>query len=190
MKQHLVFLFTVLSLVISHTSQSSALPIKQGTIAIDGSSDAFNESRRFDKGNDSDEYGFSINGSYFIIENIEIGSGLSYDYYKSKTQKITSWTLSPFIQYHFSINEKSNIYGGGGVLLTNQEIKEDPKPRRSSDSSGIKIKAGWEYFFNSSVALDISFSYRLVQWDLSGYSSSSDKENRFYWPSIGIRVFF
>jgi hypothetical protein len=40
----------------------------EGTIAIDGSSNAFNESRRFDKGNESDEYGFSINGSYFTIK--------------------------------------------------------------------------------------------------------------------------
>ncbi|MCU0822933.1 MAG: porin family protein [Spirochaetes bacterium] len=189
------FLYFLVSLnIVFLCSQSDARSIDQGTIAIGGNLNAFSETRNLKKGDDSDKYYFYINGSYFTIRNVEIGTGMYYDSFKSDSQKITSWSLSPFIAYHLSLNENSDVYGRAGVFLTSQNNSQDinnaSTQKWSADSTGIQIEAGWEYFFTPNVAVDISISYSRVQWDLIGYPFSSDTENRFYWPMIGLRVFF
>jgi hypothetical protein len=37
--------------------------------------------------------------------------------------------------------------------------------------------------------LNVGFSYSRAEWSNTGQSISSEKENRFYWPQIGLRVF-
>lgn len=181
---YFVMLFGMLLL----SMEANAHTIKQGTISIGAS--AFNLSRNLEQGTDSDEYKISVSGSYFLKDNFEIGTMLSYDRFSSNQQKSTSWSLSPIIMYHIPLDENTNVYVGTGIFITNRDDDFSTGNKTTDESAGFTLNTGWEYFFNAHVAINIGLSFSRVTWDLTGHNISSDKETRIYWPRIGFRMFF
>jgi len=186
MNRYLAYCLVLLS-VLSLAVHADAYTIKQGAIPIGVS--AYNETRNFEHGSNVREQYLSVNGGYFLKDNIEIGTGLSNDHYYSSSQRRTSWSLSPYVRFHMPLDERSNVYAGAGIFFTTMDIDSGSGRNNSQDSSGITLGVGWEYFFNANVALTVGLSYSRVEWNLHGYSRSSDKEDRFYWPQIGFRVY-
>jgi opacity protein-like surface antigen len=185
-KNNIICLFVLLSVALL-SAKADAHTIKEGTITIGIS--GFNLNRDFDAGNNSREYDIDLDGGYFLMDNIEIGAGMSYDHYYDALQTNTSWSLSPYVRYHEPLNVNSNVYGGVGVFFTGYDNDYSSSNKTTEDSSGITFRMGWEYFFNDNVSLNVGFSYSRAEWSNTGQSISSEKENRFYWPQIGLRVF-
>jgi opacity protein-like surface antigen len=185
MKKIIIRLLVLLSAAF-FSANADAHTIKEGTITLGTS--IYNEDRNFDTGNTSEFY-ISVSGGYFVRENIEAGAGISYDHYRNSQQTSTSQSFSPYVRYHKPLDERSNIFGGVGLFFTTYDDNLSSGTNISQDSSGITITGGWEYFFNDNVSLDIGLSYSRAEWNSGGQSSTSDKENRYYWPRIGLRVF-
>ena len=167
--------------------QADAYTIKQGTVSIGAS--AYNENRNFDQGTDSHDQYLSVSAGYFLQDNIEIGAELSHENFSSSSQRYTAWSLSPSFRYHQSLDERSSLYGIAGIFFTSRDATYNTGDVQTQDSSGITLGVGCEYFFNPSVAVNIGLSYSRVEWNIGGSSISSDKEDRFYWPQLSVRVF-
>jgi len=170
--------------------ETEARVIQEGTVSFDLS--GYNLSRRYGEANDTDEFKISVFGGYFFKDNLEIGSGLSYDDYKYKSdpQKRRSWTLSPGVLYHVPLNENANAYVGAGLFMTNNDVTLSNGDTTSEKSLGYTIDIGWEYFINPKIALMVSASYSHARWDSKGFNVTSSAEDRFFWPHIGLALFF
>ncbi len=172
-------------------SNAHALTIKEGTVSIGGSSSANFEKRSFKNSDDEREYSIDITTGYFAKDNLEFGLSLDYEKdYVNNYRDSTNKSAAPFISYHPSLNEHSNIYYGVGLIFTRYNENYSSGSDRSNDSVGYYFRGGWEYFFNSYVALDIGVRISRITWHLHGYSVTEDKETRFVGPRIGLIVFF
>ncbi len=182
-------LYMVASLAVSLWAMSAeARTLTEGTVSINGSSSTSFQSRDFDHG-DTSEFRVSVSGGYFLIDNLEAGTGVSYDKFNSSSTHTASWSLTPFAQYHFPVADKADIYGGAGFILTHYDRTFSAGDADHQNSYGVSFTVGGEYFLTQNVALDLRFTYSRIHWDLKNEIISEDHERRLTGPLLGITVY-
>lgn len=132
--------------------------IEQGAISVGVSSNLnFTQSQSESEYNDKKrDTTFSAEMGYFFAKNLEIGAGLGFNYGdRSGGGSSYSYALNPFVGYHWSLNEKSNIYArvGGGFQIGKSS---DDGWEADSKRSNIFGEVGYEFFLLDNIALDLS----------------------------------
>lgn len=100
--------------------------------------------------------GINPNLAYFMSDNLALGGELNFRFVKEKTDPDATLTygLQPLVRYYFSKEEKSGIFGQASVGFAGFS-------HGNSSETGLafSIGAGWNYFINKSVALEVGAKY-------------------------------
>ena len=190
MKHHITILFFIFFLFISISSNTEAQTITQRTVSLSGSSIAFSETKDADHRPDRDKTSFTVNGGYFIIDNLEFGFSFLYAWEDIDEYGDTrEYTISPYLAYHYPLDEKSSIYYGGGFGLSN--IKTKYASGRTQKDDGITLfgKIGWEFFINSQTSINIGFILNRSEYDVDGYAYE-EEEILTLRSEIGLTLYF
>ncbi len=168
---------------------SNAFEIDKGTISIGGSSDILFKGRTFNESDDSKTFSFYIDGGYFILKNLELGSELSLYYRDSDSEEVKRYMIGPVITSHLPFNDNSNFTLGAGLGYVNSETDEDSGTSYGYEGISIFASLGWEYFFNQNVALNINLKLRQTEWDMDNYSYDDNTETSLG-TMFGLKIFF
>jgi opacity protein-like surface antigen len=186
MKKSLVISVAMLLLLISPTTFCFAGEIKKGTSSLGASSNAVFESVDDEDGQDSRLFNVSAEFGYFFIDNFEIGSALTLGYVEGDETESWSYSITPFIMYHFVFNEASNIYIGAGAGFGRCEIDHLDSDKDVLNFTEFFAEAGWEYFFTSNIALNLGL--RAEKEDID--SDFSDSKFNSYGSYLRLKFFF
>lgn len=194
MKIVLVILTTFVFIFSVTVFETEARLIKKGTISIGGSSSFGLSDENYDKGRDQTSLYFNGQVGYFIYDQVEVGAnfGLSYfNYSDSSIDNITRYSIGPFATYHIPLNDKSNIYIGGGLGYTQTKYDYDSGGDDDEDGISISASSGWEYFFTPTVACHLGLRVIYTDYDYSGqYVQNNDDTSIRIRTNAGIKVFF
>lgn len=152
----MVLLLMSLFLLIS---DAMAKDIEEETISVGASSNMiFNltDDTSGPASGNSRDLAVSTEIGYFLIQNLEIGAGMSFQFGKTHDYDYHSYSLLPYFGYHWSLNDRSNILtrigGGYGFGKANHGGFYD----RDLDQSLLYALIGYEYFVNANVSLGLS----------------------------------
>jgi len=194
MRKYAVLVMCVICVICISTIDATAENIPQGTWTLGGSSNISYVKRDFDEAESRDIFDIDLNGSYFILPNMDIGLGIGFSTEKRGDRDYQSVYLTPNINYYIPINSINFFYLGIGYrwyeVTYDGGLDDTGRSQVNQTSSGPGVKIGFNIFFNSHIALDIAASYWNLNWDLDNSSSESDTESRFSIPIIGLKVFF
>jgi hypothetical protein len=184
----ILFLFTCAPIFVF--SIAEAQTITQRTVSLRGSSVAFSETKNADHRADRDTTSFTVEGGYFIIDNLEFGISFKYawdtidEYSKSR-----EYTMSPYLTYHYPLDEKSSIYYGGGFGLSNIKTTYESGGTQKDDGIILFGEIGWEFFINSQTSINIGFILNRAEYDVEGYTYE-DEEILTFRSEIGLTLYF
>ena len=194
MRKYVVLVMCVICGIFISTIGATTENIPEGTLTLGGSSNISYIKRDFDEADSRNIFDIDLNGSYFILPNLDIWIGIGFSTEKRGDRDYQSVYLTPNINYYVPINNITFFYLGIGYrwyeVTYDGRLEETGRSQAKQTSSGPGAILGFNIFLNSYVALDIAASYWSLNWDIDNSSVDSDKENRIYIPSIGIKVFF
>lgn len=175
MKKYKIVLMT-LSLLLLFNLHALAGDIEQGTISV-GASSNLSFFQLDSENNDDTESTLSLSTEmgYFFAKNWEIGAGLNSHYKYVGDNEYLSIIFSPFIGYHWNLNETSNLYARVGAGIGTGQTSGDGW-ESDSDLTTLFGEVGYEFFLTKNIALDLSFKAERF-W--SEYSFEDDDE--WYW---------
>ena len=175
-------LFLALSLLLFITSNAQ---ITKGNWMVGGSGNFTNYKSTFQSGNTEitqtgNGLTISPNLGYFIIDNIALGTIISYSFSNPSGDNNNShgYGISPFAKYYFRKSEKMInpfIQASYGF----NEAKSDSGG--INKSNGYNIKGGTAIFFNSSVALELALNYASTEYN-------SDSKSNDFTIGIGFQI--
>ncbi|MCP4747632.1 MAG: porin family protein [Desulfobacteraceae bacterium] len=168
----IVILLAVMTVCFS--GNALAKDIEKGTVSVGAASNLGIFNYTSDTSGNSDnytKYKFSGEIGYFVLNNFEIGTKLTYKAKHNGGDKKTSKSIAPYLGYHFSVNKNSNIYTliGFGV----GKYEDDYGDRDCSYSSSLLFgEVGYEYFLTDNVTVGPALygehktlDYDEEQWD-------------------------
>ncbi len=190
MRQIAVIVFLLVTGSVWIFSSVKAETIPKGTVSLSGSSGAVSQSKDADYRPDWDNTTLSIKGGYVIIDNLEFGISFRFDYQNiDNDQESREYTLGQYLIYHYPFDEKSSIYYGGGIGLSNIRTTFDSGGSQKDDGLTIFGELGWEFFINPQVSLKIGFILDRTEYDLDGYAYEDEKILTFR-SEIGLTLLF
>ena len=100
--------------------------------------------------------GINPNLAYFMSDKLAVGGELNFRLIKEKSDKNATifYGLQPLVRYYFSKEEKSGIFGQASVGFAGLS-----HGNASETGLGFSVGAGWNYFINKSVALEVGVKY-------------------------------
>ena len=144
----------VLSILTLFISPCHAANLEPGTFSIGGTSSLIFSQTDDSIDDDRRQASFNAEAGYFWFKNWEIGIESQIGFGDSDDFDYHAYQLTPFVSYHFSLNQDSNIYfrlgaeyGYSKFDIDNTEVK--------GQSTGIVGKLGYEYFLTDNIALDL-----------------------------------
>lgn len=190
MKRFLIMMFLLTIGTYFSPPRVIADIIPKGTLSLGGSSNIFFRSTNLDHGNDSDTYSLSINCGYFIFDSFEFGTALLLSHVDRKSRETNTYSIEPYISYHFPVDLRQNFYISPGIGLLKSETEE--LGPRSYSSEGFKFftELGWEYFLNPHLAMNVGLNFYYIEWKLDGYSVGEDDTETTLESKVGLKAFF
>ena len=164
---------------------NSNAQITKGNWMVGGSGNFTNYKSTFQSGNtETTQTGSALtispNLGYFIIDNVALGSIVSFSFSNPSGDNNNSqgYGMSPFIRYYFRKSDKMI----NPFLQTSYGFSKGKSDSGgSNESTGYTIKGGSAIFFNSSVALELSLNY-----DSSKFNSDVKSNN--FTVGIGFQI--
>jgi long-subunit fatty acid transport protein len=163
-----------------------AFNLEKGTISLGGGSTFSFANREYDGSRSSNSIGLSFTGGYFIIDNLEIGGGLDMSYFSADDYEMKGIMVSPYVTYHFDLNETSNIFISGMAGFGKSDSDSDYLSSES-DQTSLSAEIGWEYFFTPSVSSKIGAKYR---WEEERGDDDWDIERKTFSTVLGLKFYF
>lgn len=161
--------------IIFWGTQAIAGDIEAGTFSVGASSDAafyWTDSDRYD----DKQLTIDTELGYFIYKNWEVGAALALQFGDDSFGSYESYSLLPYIGYHWSLNDKSNIYGriGGGYGFGSTDF--DDGSTVDTEIATFFAEAGYEYFFSKNVSLGFAVrgSHSEIEFEADGYNDDDD----------------
>ncbi len=197
MRKRIVLLTAIAATCFFFTVDAHAFTIEKGTISLGGSSDMFLGKHDSDGAEDIDHFQASVEIGYLVMNNLEIGGAVGFGFSSSDYSDSTTYSLAPFVTYHFPFNENSNFYLTGRLGYFRSESDSDDLSIES-DGTTWSLGAGWEYFFNRYVAATIGLAYSETDRDEefefnNGVVSdvvTTDSSYTSFGLNFGLRVYF
>jgi len=190
MKKAILLVIPICWIIVVGQGSLMADTIEKGTFSLGGASTTSYTMRNFEYADNVQILNFSVQGGYFVINNLELQ--VAFDYYREDGDhgyEKKSHGIRPMVNYYIPLSQSVNLFGGVGFAW--YETNMDTTSGSFEDNSfSYGLKAGCEVFFNPNVAAMIGFSYWRIDWDLEGYTRDSDTEDRILFPYIGIKVYF
>ncbi len=193
MNRRLLILLVVISVgFIANISDVEAFNIEKGSISIGGASTFELGTHDTDRTHSFDRFSLSLNSGYFIIDNFEIGVFLRLSYYDSSSSESKFYSISPFVSYHYPLNDFSNLFFTGSIGYSKSDMDSDYVLSDDSDGIALSAQIGWEYFFNNSVSGTIGLSYDRIEMDYDNDTNYGfdDETATSITSIIGLRVYF
>lgn len=187
-----IFLLVIV-FVLSVGLNANALTLKKGTLSLGGASTLSAVNRDSDRSDSTNVLEASATIGYFIMDNFEFGGKLGASYIDYNIGDGKEFSISPYITYHFDLNETSNIYLTGmiGISRSYSDFGD-----YSRDSEGIVLASeiGWEYFFSPSVSGTVGVRYEKTDTDYDikrpGYNSDGSDTYTTFGTILGLKVYF
>lgn len=190
MKQIAVIVFILVVGSVSIFSDAKAETIPKGTVSLSGSSGAISQSKNAEYRPDRDDINLSIRGGYLIIDNLEFGISFRFNHQDiDDDQERREYTLGQYLIYHYPFDEKSSIYYGGGIGLSDIKTKFDSGGSQKDDGLTLFGELGWEFFINPQVSIKIGFILDRTEYDVDGYVYEDEKILTFR-SEIGLTLLF
>lgn len=127
--------------------------------------------------NESTGFGISPDIGYFVIDKLAIGTSgfFLYSIPKSNEKSSFLYSVSPFLRFYFLEKDKIiNIFSE----VSYQTVRNS---NDNSKADKFKIKAGTEFFLNSSVGIEVALNY-------SNQKTSTDNQNRAIYLDVGFQI--
>ncbi len=165
------------------TPSCRAVDLEQGTFSIGGTSNLLFFQEDWSDVNKSYDLNFNTEAGYFFLKNLEFGID-SWIAFNILSDWNKSFSLTPFINYHFSLSKKKNIYLRLGAAYSYSESEVDTFASKIH-SNGIICKLGDVYFFTDKIAIDFGIQagryWEKERWDAAvtdsgngGYKNASN----------------
>ncbi len=153
MRRNVAFCF-VLGILLM-VSNAVAGDIENGTFSMGASSNAvfyWTDSDRYE----DKQLSIEIEAGYFFYKNWEAGVALALQFGDDSYASYETYSLQPYIGYHWPLNAKSNIYGriGGGYGFGSYDL--DDGPPLDTEIITFYAEAGYEYFFSKDISLGLA----------------------------------
>jgi long-subunit fatty acid transport protein len=135
-------------------SKAIAGDIEAGTFSVGASSNAAFYMADYDDGH-YNELSVDMEIGYFIFKNWEIGANLGLTFGEDNDSSFQSYSLLPYLGYHWALNDKSNIYGriGGGYGLSYNDF--DDGGNHEHKISSLFAEVGYQYFLSKNISLGL-----------------------------------
>jgi hypothetical protein len=186
MLKRIVLSLIAVVLMICNSTNADAFTINKGTISLGGSSSLL--IGRYDTDeteSHEDVIDMSIAIGYFISDNLEVGGLLGGTYRDRNDGDIKFFSISPFVTYHFELNEVSNIYLTGMIGYWKSDF-DGKFGSDEYDGTILSAETGWEYFFNPSVSGTIGLIYSRTE----DTDSSDTFTSTSFGTNIGLKIYF
>jgi outer membrane protein len=136
----------------------------------------------------SSTFGIGPRVGYFILDNLNIGSSLSFRHTKANDFKTNQFSVAPFVRKYGSLSDAFKIFGQFSVPFSvrNEKISSSEYKFRSV---GVNLSPGFAFFPTKKIALEFSFtgiSYESSKSDSNISQPNEVKRNTF---SIGTNSF-
>ncbi len=187
------FLLSVTAFVLFAGYDADGFTLKKGTVSVGGASTLSAVNRDSDQTDSTNSIGASVSMGYFVRDNLELGGNFSASYMDRDSGDTKGFSISPYLTYHFDLNEKSNIYLTGMIGLS--KIYSD-YGSVSSDSDGtiLSSEIGWEYCFTPSVSGTIGVRYEREDLDYKyksgSYHDDEDSTSTMFGTVLGLKIYF
>ena len=122
---------------------------------------------------------FTPQGGYFIVDNLAIGAGLSFQHHvstsKTSTSKFTSdnFSFSPFARYYF---HRFFVQATASVGVGNQKVNNSPSLTTKNSSWGSTAAMGYAVLLTKNVAIEPQVGLAYTSF---GYSDVDFRINDF-----------
>ena len=150
MRKYAELVVYVICVLCISTISAKAEIIPQGTWTLGGSSNISYVMRDFDEADSRNIFDIDLNGSYFILPNMDIGLGIGYRTDKIGDRDSQSVYLTPNINYFIPINSSNLFYLGIGYrwyeVTYDGELEETGRSQVNQTSSGPGVKIGFNIF--------------------------------------------
>jgi|TARA_B110000902_G_scaffold145585_1_gene167889 hypothetical protein len=114
---------------------------------------------------------FSINGGYFIIDNLAIGLGINYTSSKVELEgaddsESSLLTYGLLVRYYVG---ESGLWGEGSYLIGTQDDGAD-----DIDISGIGIDVGYAWYLSDNISINPSLGYYIMNGEVDNIEMKMD----------------
>ncbi len=186
-------LLSVAALLVSAVALAQT---EQGKFVIGGSSDlSFISTSSEVDGNDagdSSEFEFSVDGGYFVIDNLAVGLGVDLAFGKEEEpgfeeEKSTTFLVGPFARYYF-LEDKIRPFAQGSVAFGKNKTEAGSNEFKS-DAFAFGFDAGVAIFLNDNISIDAALGYARtkISPDVEG---ARDLEANGFGLAVGFNLFF
>jgi opacity protein-like surface antigen len=186
----------LLAVVLLNCEPLFAKEIKAGTIGLGGDlnisydSDTSKPSsgpKTVDK-----EKSVNANMLYYIMPNLGLGLGWSYDKYDSTNAGInlgvTTYSIGPAMGYNISVNEELSVKIMGSIEKLNSNARVTGLPTSKVDGTQWTAMAQLNYFPVDNISLDAGIQYHSAS--LSDNQATGNIKFTGYTSRVGLSVYF
>lgn len=185
------FLLFVTAFVLSAGYDANGFTLTKGTVSVGGESTLSAVNSDSDRSDSTNSIGASVSMGYFIRDNLELGGKLSANYFDGVNGDSKGFSISPYLTYHFDLNETSNIYLTGmlGIVKT---YSNHGSFSSEGDATILSSEIGWEYFFNPSVSGTIGLKYEKADtdYDEDQYGFDFSNTSTTFGTVLGFKIYF
>lgn len=129
-------------------------------------------------------FNISPNLAYFVSDNFAFGGQVDLGISKAKGSDARfNFGLQPLARYYFTKQEKNGIFGQATVGFEGASVAGT-----STTGLTFSIGAGWNYWLNKSVALEVGARYINVDKKVAGLSLIPAFENNIN-LNFGLQIF-
>jgi len=172
-------------LIVSLCTVSAFAQTEKGNFRVGGASDlSFLNATTNGAGESQKIFKLSLDGGYFLIDNLALNAALSYGYNNYGYTKISTIGVGLGLRYYLPVK----IFFGAGFDLINTNTKITMTGFDESNSAtgtGLNLEAGYAWFLSKRVAIEPSVGYR---FGLSDKDQGSKMD--VFSAQIGISVYF
>ncbi|MCQ4034479.1 porin family protein [Kaistella montana] len=133
-------------------------------------------------------FAFTPAASYFVINNLAVGLGLSYNHSKTGDSKSDTFTVIPQTTYFFPVAGEVKPYVEAGIGYATNKTTEGGEDFKLNGLA-YGFGAGVAYFVTPNVAFNLGLNYTAANLK---YSENNDLESNTnnLGAGVGISVFF
>ena len=170
--KHMILSAWIVGIVFAGCNAAFGKDLNEGVRSLGASSTAGFSWSEYDTLNNSDtyrNYDLSLEFGYFVFRNFETGTTLTLSYMDSSRKNVntTTFSLSPYIAYHFPLSQKANLYTAVGAGYGRTSYSSTYLDKDHSNTTHLFAELGCEYFFSDHIAVALGLKKNQIYVDYS-----------------------
>jgi len=166
----------IIVLIFAFGTLVTSAQIQQGTIMAGASSNLGFRSYKPDGSDNISTFNISVDGGYFVMDNLAFGLNLGLSTSDNGTYNVTQTSIGAFGRYYI----QGKFFLGAGYSGSKYKSKYDGGSSESS-SNTVSFEGGYAAFITDNIAIEPALNYNII---------SGDQEGSSFGLAVGFMLYF